>query len=297
MLVKTHAKINLYLKVFPLRPDGYHDIISVMQTIDLTDEMTLMRKGDNLQIECAHKGVPTDDTNTIAKVYKALAEEYPDRVTGVVVKLNKQIPLKAGLAGGSGNAAGALIAFCKLFEIPLESQDLVNLSMRVGSDIPFMLKGGCALVSGRGEIVDRLPAGASGFFLLITSGSGVDTGNAYRLLDESRAASTHKFGKPGDVFNEIRSAWLSAIASDEYDILLHNDFEEAVFEAYPELAQVKENLRKIGLPSYLTGSGSALYAPVRDFNKALELLETVRGMYGDGVYLCQPIERGVEIYD
>ena len=124
MKVKTYAKLNLYLKVFPLRTDGFHNLVSVMQTIDLADEMTFIRKGESFKIECDHPGVPNDERNVVSKMYNLLKDEYPDIVSGVEVKLSKRIPIASGLAGGSGNAAGALVAFSKLFDIPLDERHM-----------------------------------------------------------------------------------------------------------------------------------------------------------------------------
>ena len=160
-----------------------------------------------------------------------------------------------------------------------------------------MLLGGCALVRGRGEIVEKLPGVAGSHYLVVTPKHGVDTADAYRLLDEWRADKAHKIGSPHEVYPEARSAWLSALASGQFETLLHNDFEDAIFASHPEIATVKEDLNKSGIPAYMTGSGSAVFAPVSDYSRALELLEGLRETYGKAVYLCQPIDKGVEIID
>jgi len=295
--IKTYAKLNLYLKVFPLRPDGYHDVVSVMQTIDIADDVSIIRKDQELRIVCAHPAVPVDGRNTIAKVYRLLKEMYPAQVSGAEVRIAKHIPPRSGLGGGSGNAAGAIMAFRDLFNIPLDNPEMVRLSSRVGSDIPFMLTGGCAMVSGRGEIVERLPGVAGAFYLVVVPPVGVDTAKAYGLLDERRMKEAYKAGEPRGFYDEVRSAWLSSFATGGFEILMHNDFEEVIPDAYPEIAAAKNEFLKSGVPAYMTGSGSAVFATLDDYARALDIMETMRAIYGEAVYLCQPTDKGVEKID
>ena len=298
MRVKTYAKLNLYLKVFPLRSDGFHDIVSIMQTVDLADELTFTHMGDDLLIECDYPDVPTDDRNIIAKVYGYLKEKFPDLVRGAQIKIKKNIPPQSGLAGGSGNAAGAIIALKELFKLPLDDLDMLKCAMAVGSDVPFMLKGGCAIVRGRGEFVDKLPGLAGKHYIIVVpSGKGVETAEAYRILDEWRASKGHKIGSVDGIYNEARSAWLSAIAGGDFQGLLHNDFEEAVFAAHPDIADVKESLFHLRAKGFMTGSGSAVFAPIDDFSRGLDLLERMREAYGDQSYLCNTVPQGVELSD
>lgn len=296
--VKTYAKLNLYLKVFPLRSDGFHDIVSIMQTVDLADELTFIQKGDDLLIECDDPGVPTDGRNIIAKVHGYLKEKFPDVVRGAQVKLQKNIPHQSGLAGGSGNAAGAIIALKELFKLPLDDLDMLKCAVAVGSDVPFMLKGGCAIVRGRGEFVDKLPGLAGTFYIIVVpSGKGVETADAYRKLDEWRDSKDHNIGNVDEVYNEAHSIWLSAIGSGDFQGLLHNDFEESIFAACPDIAEVRESLSRLGAKAFMTGSGSAVFAPIDDYNRGLELLERMREAHGDQVYLCNTVPQGVELSD
>jgi 4-diphosphocytidyl-2-C-methyl-D-erythritol kinase len=218
-------------------------------------------------------------------------------VNGVEVKIVKRIPPGTGLAGGSGNAAGALLAFRKLFNIPLKGEDMVKLSSQVGSDVPFMLTGGCAIVSGRGEVVEKLPAVAGDFFVVVTPPVKVDTAKAYQLLDEHRAGWAHKLGSPEGIYFEARSAWLAALASGVFDFLMHNDFEEAIYDSHPKIADVKANIGNLGIPVYLTGSGSAVFTHLTDYAHTLEVMEQLRSTYDDAVHLCQPTNEGVVIID
>ncbi len=297
MKIKTYSKLNLYLKVFPRRSDGFHDIVSVMQTIDLADEITFTEDGDGIVIECDSPFVPVDGTNTIAKAYRHLRYEYPALVKGVRVSITKRIPPQSGLAGGSGNAAGAIIAFGKMFNLPLDHNTMLKCALSVGSDVPFMLAGGCAIVWGRGEFVEKLPGVAGKFYVLVIPQSGVSTKGAYDALDEWRADKAHKIGKADEVRRTAREAWLSALPGNEFQGLMHNDFEEPVSTMQHGIADVIDQFKRYDANAFLTGSGSAVYAPVSDDISALNLLEKMREIHGDTAYMCEPVATGVEIDD
>lgn len=296
--VKTFAKLNLYLKVFPLRPDGFHDIISIMQTVSLADEMEFIPGGDNIAIECDDPSVPTDESNTVALAYKYLQGRYPESIGGVRVRINKNIPTQSGLAGGSGNAAGTILALYNLFKLPLDDTEMLKCALSVGSDVPFLLKGGCAIVKGRGEFVDKLLGVAGKFYVIVVPpGERVETASAYKLVDEVRERTTNNIGTVDEVYREAYNTWISALSSGHFEGLLHNDFEEAVFPTHPVIEEVKDRLTHLGAKAFMTGSGSAVFAPVNDYNHALDLLGDMKAAYGDDVHLCETVPNGVEIND
>jgi len=296
--VKTFAKLNLYLKVFTLRSDGFHDIISVMQTVSLADEMVLIPEGDNIVIECDDPLVPTDESNTVARVYQYFLRRYPEFMGGVRVRINKNIPTQAGLAGGSGNAAGTIFALNELFKLPLDDTEMLKCALSVGSDVPFLLKGGCAIIKGRGEFVDKLHGVAGKFYIIVVPpGERVETASAFKLVDEVRERTTHKIGTVDEVYRDAYNTWISALSSGQFEGLLHNDFEEAVFPTHPVIGEVKDRLTHLGAKAFMTGSGSAVFTPVNDYSYALDLLGKMQAAYGDDVHLCETVPNGVEIYD
>jgi 4-diphosphocytidyl-2C-methyl-D-erythritol kinase len=153
------------------------------------------------------------------------------------------------------------------------------------------------MVSGRGEVIEKLPGVAGTLHLVVVPPVGVDTGDAYRMIDEHRAGEKYEAYNPRGFYDEVRSAWLSGFAAGGFDLLMHNDFEEVIPYAYPEIAAAKNELLKLGVSAYMTGSGSAVFAPLDDCARALNLVENMRAIYGEAVFLCGPTDKGVEKID
>jgi 4-diphosphocytidyl-2-C-methyl-D-erythritol kinase len=154
------AKINLYLEIVGSRPDGFHELIMVMQSVSLADRITVRSIGtDEIRVQCTHPLVPTDDTNLAYRAANLMVQRFPGlmaKLGGVEITLEKQIPVGAGLAGGSGNGASVLVGLDMLWQLGLTQAELQDLAAELGSDMPFCVSGGTALATGRGEHLDPL---------------------------------------------------------------------------------------------------------------------------------------------
>lgn len=251
----SYAKINMFLEVTGKRPDGYHDLESVFVEVDLRDRLFARREsGPEVSLNCpgSPEGVPGDGGNLVVKAVEAVRRRCGIG-EGMSLVLHKSIPPGTGLGGGSANAALALRLADALWETRLDGDELAELALEIGSDVPFFLKGGTCLCRGRGEIITRLPDFPSGQWIVLalpTIHSG--TAEAFRGL---------RLPGPG----ERRSAGMFAQALAEADVAgmereAFNRFEETVFAALPELGRLRTELAALsGRRVRLSGSGSALW--------------------------------------
>lgn len=251
------AKINLFLDVGSLRSDGYHDIVSILQSIELHDRMTIQTgQGNEFDLSCDDISLPTDASNTLVKAWQAFRSHCPLLPT-LMVRLEKKIPSQAGLGGGSSDAA-ALLHYLRQQHAPeMPISKLIEIAAEVGSDVPFFLSGGTCRVSGRGELIEMLPALPSFPVLILHPEETVSTREAYRALDSI----------PGRQHPPVDPMLQAIQKSDWQKVLqyLFNSFEEAVFKIHPRLGAICERCRALGFPSVLlSGSGSNLFVLDRD---------------------------------
>lgn len=255
--IRSYAKINLTLEVLGTRPDGYHNIESVMQSVSLYDEITLRRvPRPGISLTCNVPGIPTDIRNL---AFRASAL-YTDRTkveTGLEIHLNKNIPSQAGLGGGSSDAAGVLRGLNSLMDSPLEMSELLKIASEIGSDVPFFLIGGTAHSSGRGEVVNPLPDAGRFGLVIIKPPFGIKTPWAYRRFDEIQKET--KAAQSG----EATAALVKCIREQNINCipgLLKNNLEAPATEAHPEITLCKERLKELGaLGTLMCGSGSAVF--------------------------------------
>jgi len=243
--LKARAKINLSLQVIGLREDGYHEIDSIMQSVSLFDHVTLSRQTAGITIRTSDLRIPSDERNTAFKAAKVFLNKTGIE-QGVVIEIEKNIPIAAGLAGGSADAAATLVGLNQMFKTGLTGSDLINLAAEVGSDVPFCIEGGTARCRGRGELVEKLKIPEVGklIFILVKPEVSISTKWAYENFDrvfiaEKRLAGTHR---------QITG------------ITLYNDLEKVVLPKYPEVEGIKKRLIHLGCPQALmSGSGSAVF--------------------------------------
>lgn len=255
--VPSFAKLNLDLRVLHKRPEGFHELRTIFQTISLKDTLTIdfeLKKRTQIELSCS---IHIED-NLVVRSVKAVLDHL--KLTAWVrFVLQKKIPLGAGLGGGSSNAAAVLIALPTLAGKTINPPDLVRLAESLGSDVPFFLYGGTALALGRGTEVYPLPDQPSRPVLVVSPGIHVSTAEAYSGLGRSvTTALTSPAASP--ILREFQTiAWnLGASSLDQFP--LQNDFEEAVFALHKELPAVARKLRRLGArPARMTGSGSALF--------------------------------------
>ncbi len=240
MILTSRAKINLTLDIMGKRPDGFHELRTVFQQVDLVDRIEFEPTPDgSVTLECDDPSLCGDD-NLCCRAVRLMRELYQIR-EGARMRLVKNIPVGAGLSGGSGNAAAVLMAMRDRFAPSVGDDELMRAGATLGSDVPFHIIGGTCLGSGRGEILERLAPLPPYHAVIVYPGFPVSTREAYGALDygrTGRAKSTDRF-------------------IESYDLsFMHNDFEYSLFPAHHELAELKKSL---GPRSLLSGSGSCVF--------------------------------------
>lgn len=247
------AKINLGLEVVRRRADGFHDINTIFAAIELYDRVVLRRRSDGA-ITCGVDGefaVAADDTNLAVRAAHLLRAEAGERSIGVDIELTKRIPSGAGLGGGSSDAAATLRGLVRLWSLPVERRKLQQMALELGSDVPFFLGGGIAHAAGRGERLSWLGLEPSWTVLVVNPGIHVATAEAYGAL--RRTEERQPTDLVAALHRGLEQPW-------ELRTMLFNDFESAVFERHPLLAELRFRLYELGaFFALMSGSGSTLY--------------------------------------
>jgi 4-diphosphocytidyl-2-C-methyl-D-erythritol kinase len=269
MVVRACAKINLSLRVLGLRPDGYHELRTVFQSIALHDTLQVRAATGPFAISCTDPACPVDSTNLVARaagaVWKAAGRRGTPR--DVVVRLHKRIPMAAGLGGGSSDAAAALRAFARMWR--LDRSRLPGLAMALGADVPYFLAGGTVLGLERGDLLFQLVDHPAAWVTLIIPQFGVRTADAYAWLDRDRGSAVRgRRPRPSPVAAG-RLAWDRG-----------NDLETVVARRHVEIARIVAALGRAGAwHAAMTGSGSAVFGLFHRrvaAARAAELLATPR---------------------
>jgi 4-diphosphocytidyl-2-C-methyl-D-erythritol kinase len=253
------CKINLLLNILGKRPDGFHELETVMQPVALCDRLSFeARPGATIGLTCNLRALPTDSTNLVYRAAVAFREAAA-LPTGVQIHLEKHLPLAAGLGGGSSNAAITLLALNEMAGYPLSPEKLHSLASRLGSDVPFFLQSQPALATGRGEHIRPLPpfpALQDTWVLLVHPGFGVSTAWAYAELAHFPRALPGEKGRADRLLACLRNRPLQGAAGAFY-----NSLEEPVLHKYPVLALYQEFLREQGAAvALMSGSGSSTFA-------------------------------------
>ena len=249
---KSYAKINLALEIGKKRSAGYHEIRSIMQQINLFDKLTFKKlEEDRIIIKCNLKELENDG-NICYKAALLLKNEFNIK-EGIEIDIEKNIPIGSGLAGGSGNAAATLKALNEMFELNLSEDKLIEIGIQLGSDVPFQIIGGTALVEGIGEELTKLNPLENIDVLLINPNINISTKWAYEEFDKvNNQKGSNNFDK---MLKGIGEGNLNGISEN-----LYNDFEEVIFNSYPEIRKIKEDLIKNNaLNALMSGSGSSVF--------------------------------------
>ncbi|MEH1806312.1 4-(cytidine 5'-diphospho)-2-C-methyl-D-erythritol kinase [Nostoc sp.] len=285
------AKINLYLEIIGARPDGYHDLAMVLQSIDLVDQIDLCQLETNtIYLHCSHPEVPQDESNLAYKAAALMAEKFPDAFTkygGVDITIHKRIPVGAGLAGGSTNAAAVLVGLNLMWELGLDQKQLQYLGSLLGSDVPFCIVGGTMLATGRGEYLTPLPP-IDNFYVVLAKyrSLSVSTAWAYQTYRHqylrSNVSNTSATGHPN--LQAYSGKIVSAIArQNQMQIyqLLHNDLERVVLPIYPQVQQLREEFQSLGCPGIMSGSGPTVFALTKSPTQAQQVVEALSAAIPD----------------
>lgn len=275
------AKINLFLAVTGRRADGYHELVSVVAPVDFGDTLKIeARAGGEFTLECTDATVPRDESNLVLKAARLFAETA-ERADGAAFSLEKRIPMGAGLGGGSSNAVAALRGLNFLAGEPLDAAALAALAARVGSDCALFLPGCPVVMRGRGERVEPLTAEMAARLrgrrmLVFKPGFGIGTPWAYAQL----AAAGEKNYLPAAEAEARLAAWRRD-ARAPVEAVLFNSFERPVFQKFPALPVLCENLAaEFGLAAHLSGSGSACFAFLPDDVAANAVAARIREAWG-----------------
>lgn len=277
---KAYAKVNLTLQVGSRRPDGYHAVMSVMQRISLWDTVTVERGTGRDTLLCSVPVTENVDDNLCMKATRAFFAETGTKSDGVTITLEKHIPVQAGLGGGSSDAAAVLRALRTLYAPDISDGRLETLAARLGSDVPFFIRGGTQLATGRGEVVSPLPQLAAGWFVVVKPDEGYSTAEMYRRLDE-----------PGSVLVRNSRYMQDAVAANNVHAVaaeLHNSFERVVPKD-SSLRTIKDALRAQGaLGTLLSGSGSAVFGLFDDQSAAAVAAEALKKTW-PWVFVARPV--------
>jgi 4-diphosphocytidyl-2-C-methyl-D-erythritol kinase len=275
---QSPCKVNLLLNILGRRADGFHELETVFYPVRVFDRLRFARSGRGIQLSCNAPGLPTDARNLIYRA-AAMFMEAAGIKDGVRVDLEKNLPLAAGLGGGSGNAATTLLGLNALFDGPLAPDRLEALAASLGSDVAFFLQDKPALATGRGERIEPLdpfPAMRGAAFLLIHPGFGIATAWAYQQLARFPDALNGRPGRAQQLVSLLRGADLRAAGAAFY-----NSLEAPALQKYPLLALFQEFLRANGAAATLmSGSGSTTFAVVRGLDQASELADKFRAKFG-----------------
>ena len=275
MVVRAPAKLNLHLTCGPLRDDGFHELTTVFQAVSLSDELGVTR-AEALTLSITGEGagaLPVDDDNLAVRAVRLLAQ-----ATGcdpaLTLALHKGIPVAGGCAGGSADAAAALVACDALWGTGLSREELAGFAAQLGSDVPFALHGGTALATGRGErLTPVLVEGGSAWVLAVADG-GLSTPAVYAELDRQRATGPVQVaGDPGELLQALRSGDPVAVGR-----ALSNDLQAAALALRPSLRQVLDAGSELGaLGGVVTGSGPTVALLARDAVHATALAAALSG--------------------
>lgn len=249
----AYAKINWRLHVLGRRADGYHELRTVFQTVTLYDRLTFTSTDDEqLSLTCDDPAIPVDERNLVLRAAQSLREKYQVR-EGASLHLEKRIPVEAGLGGGSSDAAVALLGLAELWRVKTNRAGLAEIGAAIGADVPFFFTGGTALGTGLGTEITPLADVTAEHLLIIKPGAKVSTPEAYKAL--KRPALTKD---RSDIILSISRA--EARIRHSLHEVLHNDFEQAIYELYPEIARARTLLIEQGARgALLAGSGASVF--------------------------------------
>ena len=286
--VRVSGKVNLALSVGPLREDGYHDVATVFQAVSLYDDLTVTAAppGSGIRLTVTGEGVgavPTDSTNLAVRAVEMMAQH--GGISDAILSLNKGIPVAGGMAGGSADAAGALLAIDTLCELNLGREYLAEIGAQLGSDVPFCLYGGTALGTDRGNVITPALVRGDYYWVLALADEGLSTPDVFRRVDYIRELA----GVVGDE-PKVPDALMSALLAGDAQLVgkaLSNDLQRAATHLRPSLAQLLEAGHDAGaLGAIVSGSGPTCAFLARDNMQALDIAVALTS-----TGLCRTVKR------
>ena len=262
--LESYGKINLSLDVLGKREDGYHELNTIMQEIELKDTIILEEKATGIKIQSNDKNLPLDNTNLVYKAWEKIMDKVGEN-KGISITIDKKIPLAAGLAGGSSNAASVLKGLNQLWNLKLSKEELMDIGLEIGADVPFCIMGGTAWATGIGEKLTRLKPFSDKMLLLANPGIFVSTKKVYNNLDLNQMGNINI----EKIIYFIEEENLLKLGQN-----MANTMEKTVIKKYPIIAQIKKDMLKYGaLGSLMSGSGPTVFGLFDDKEKLLRCKE------------------------
>ncbi|MBE6062267.1 MAG: 4-(cytidine 5'-diphospho)-2-C-methyl-D-erythritol kinase [Clostridium butyricum] len=280
MKIKAYAKINIALDVVGKREDGYHLLKMIMQTVDLYDIIDLTKCNSGINLKCNKHYVPTDDKNLAYKAAKVFMETYSIE-SGVNINIIKNIPVSAGLAGGSTDAAAVIKLMNKVFNINAGDDELEKIALKIGADVPYCINGGTALCEGIGEKLTKLKPFKNKIVVLVKPPFGVSTKEVYKSFDLSKV-----------VFHPKTNELINAIENDDIYFVANNMknlLENVTLKKHKVISNIKLELNENGaISSMMSGSGPTVFAFFDDMLKAQKCYDEMKKKFKD-VYITRTI--------
>ena len=268
IILKARAKINLSLDVLKKRQDGYHEVRMIMQTLALHDQVTIEEKKSIITIECDNAKIPSGEENIAFKAARLVLNKFGIN-SGVAIKINKKIPVSAGLAGGSSNASAVIKGLNKLFDINMSEKEMMDLGKQIGADVPYCIKGGTALAEGIGEIIKELKQLPYIPVLLIKPNISISTIWAYQNIDVDKIL---KRPDTKQLVKAINDRNINYLAKN-----MKNVFEEVATKKYEIINEIKHKLMLNGaVGSMMSGSGPSVFGIFKDDGKQKVAFENMK---------------------
>lgn len=301
------AKINLYLQIVGDRPDGFHELIMVLQSIELADRVTVRsRSVDGVRVQCDNPAVPSNQTNLAYRAAELMMREFPEvyaRFGGIEIDLQKRIPMGAGLAGGSSNAAAVLVGIDLMWSLGLTQSELQSLGTKLGSDVPFCISGGTALATGRGEKLDALTSLDNLYVVLAKYRDlPVSTPWAYQTYRRNFGATYPQTSQEIEAKKSQSRGILSAIAHHDFYQMgqqLHNDLEKVVLPEFEKVQQLRDQFTRLNpIGTMMSGSGSTVFALAESRSQAEEMKTAMRSNLPDPeleLWVTKLSQRGIHL--
>jgi 4-diphosphocytidyl-2-C-methyl-D-erythritol kinase len=258
--VYAPAKINLVLRILDRRPDGYHNVWSLMQTVGLEDTLSISidHRHSAINVRCDDPSLKTDHSNLVYRAASAVLE-HSGQAVGLDIALTKRIPMGAGLGGGSSDAAATIIGLNRILKLGWSPKEMAQVGQTLGSDVPFFFFAPSAMVSGRGEKVKPIRIVTRRWVVLVNPSFPVETKWAYQQLSQSRTEVVPISGSHAALDTETKLSWKQVLE------LVENDFEPPVFQAFPLLRDIKQRLMARGAEvALLSGSGATVFGIFHD---------------------------------
>ncbi|TAF04963.1 MAG: 4-(cytidine 5'-diphospho)-2-C-methyl-D-erythritol kinase [Nostocales cyanobacterium] len=304
------AKINLYLEIIGDRSDGYHELAMILQSIDLSDQIDLHAAStDAIRIYCNHPQVPTDNSNLAYRAAALMAQEFPDAFSnfgGMDITVKKRIPVAAGLAGGSTNAAAVLVGIDLLWNLGLTKSELEELGAKLGSDVPFCVSGGTVIATGRGEQLSPLSS-LNNIHIVLAKYRSLEVSTPWAYKNYRQVFGINYVKNTEDLAaraNAVHSGEIVKAILDKDAVKIaqkmHNDLEKVVLPAYPQVLQLRELFasQEGVLGTMMSGSGPSVFAIVESKAQAEIVKQRIRTAIPDEdleLFVTQTIGNGIQI--